>query len=309
MRTQSDAIAQTGLKMARLMLHPKQIELVKQTTPPSVFLIGPPGTGKSVVLAMKGLVWRKERRHVHLISSHSDSRAANILLKHQLVRSLDEDGSMVHLHMFDFGNATELETSVEKLSAAARHGSLFDTFCSKLKQRVPDLHLWAAAMQQDNIPEFFSVERLTVPLRNPPAVLREVERSRFIVNGDVDGYTSSAIPAPTDGLQIHWIRHKGEKLRYRDVFVLCDYPSDDLPFVKAMNVPVQALPVWGDEDAIEDVALAKSDQVTVTEWRTVSGLERKVVIGMGPVSGDIELGSRLSSMSRCLAKLIWIESD
>ena len=51
------------------------------------------------------------------------------------------------------------------------------------------------------------------------------------------------------------------------------------------------------------MALALTDQVTVASAWTASGLERRVVIGVG----SVDPYKRLLYMSRCTAQLIWIE--
>ena len=59
----------------------------------------------------------------------------------------------------------------------------------------------------------------------------------------------------------------------------------------------------GDPDGERDMALALTDQVTVASAWTASGLERRVVIGVG----SVDPYKRLLYMSRCTAQLIWIE--
>ena len=93
-------------------------------------------------------------------------------------------------------------------------------------------------------------------------------------------------------------------LQYRDTLVLCDGPSDDVGVVRGLRqekIPVKVVARRDDDDAIRDVALAESNCVTVTDCHTVSGLERRVVVGLGEV--DV---NRLYAMSRCSAQLIWV---
>ena len=68
------------------------------------------------------------------------------------------------------------------------------------------------------------------------------------------------------------------------------------------GVPV-AVVTPGDAAAERDMALALTDQVTVTSAWTASGLERAVVIGVG----SADPYKRVLYMSRCVAQLIWIE--
>nr|KAG5699982.1 hypothetical protein BaRGS_001801 [Batillaria attramentaria] len=83
------------------------------------------------------------------------------------------------------------------------------------------------------------------------------------------------------------VGQSGQDLQYRDTIVLCNRPRDDLAVVsrlRARGLPVQVVTSRDDDDAIRDVALALRDVVTVTEWRVVTGLERRAVVGMGPYS-------------------------
>ena len=68
------------------------------------------------------------------------------------------------------------------------------------------------------------------------------------------------------------------------------------------GVPVAEV-TSGDPDGERDVALALTNQVTVTSAWAVSGLERRVVIGVG----NVDSYKRLLYMSRCTAQLIWIQ--
>nr|KAG5694405.1 hypothetical protein BaRGS_017438 [Batillaria attramentaria] len=153
--------------------------------------------------------------------------------------------------MYNFKNKTDVETAVNKLAAAANNGEIyviadeafysdllnpsdmFSEFVTHLSNRVPSLHLWAAAVERVRVPSCVSVETLTRPLRCPPAVQREVGKSR-----DID---------------------VGHDLQYRDTIILCDAPRDDMPVVsrlRARGVPVQVVTLDDDEAAIRNVALS-----------------------------------------------------
>nr|KAG5687291.1 hypothetical protein BaRGS_016892 [Batillaria attramentaria] len=79
------------------------------------------------------------------------------------------------------------------------------------------------------------------------------------------------------------VGQSGHDLQYRDTIILCPVPRDDRPVVsrlRARGVPVQVV-TSDDEAAIRNVALSTGNQVTVTDWSVVSGLERRVVVVMG----------------------------
>ncbi|XP_070208606.1 uncharacterized protein [Littorina saxatilis] len=72
------------------------------------------------------------------------------------------------------------------------------------------------------------------------------------------------------------------------------------------GIPVQIL-TQGDKDTkFRDVALGLKNEVTVSDYETVSGLERRVVIGTGSSSDQVALQNRLLATSRCTAQLAWI---
>ena len=93
----------------------------------------------------------------------------------------------------------------------------FLEFCRRLRAAVPSLSLWAAgAWPVQSPPDWLTVEdKLTIPLRNPPAVLREVEKSRFIKDSvhtyrPIPSYNQASFPAPTDGPRVVWLQHNGQ---------------------------------------------------------------------------------------------------
>ena len=68
----------------------------------------------------------------------------------------------------------------------------------------------------------------------------------------------------------------------------------------------------GWERGVEDMAVARSDRVTVASYGAVSGLERRVVVWLaGRTRGEeglsdqqIDVGDRLLAVSRCTTHLV-----
>nr|KAG5692730.1 hypothetical protein BaRGS_033841 [Batillaria attramentaria] len=169
--------------------------------------------------------------------------------------------------MYDFHNETDVETAVNELAAAANNGELyiiadeafygdpldynntggrFSKFVTHLSNRVPSLHLWAAAVDRVRVPPCVSVETLTRPLRCPPAIVTEIEKSFYI---------------------------DGHDLQYRDTIILCREPRDNLPVVsrlRARGLPVQVVTSRDDEAAIRDVALAQNDTIMLVNRMSVT---------------------------------------
>lgn len=224
LRSLSQAIAYTGLVMARLTLYPDQVDILFKDEP-LVFLTGPPGTGKSIVLAVKGLLWLKRGVDVHLVVSHVDAQAVSLLMKQQLESCLTEGSPVrVCLHKYFLENDVEAEKGVDKLATIAKEnpgGELhviadeasnygFDHFCKKLLDQVPGLHLWAATVQRVIRPRCLTEYVLTAPLRCPPVVEKEVSKSQEMGKSVVK-YGNRPSPAPTDGPHVKWLKHKKQK--------------------------------------------------------------------------------------------------
>nr|KAG5711423.1 hypothetical protein BaRGS_025850 [Batillaria attramentaria] len=353
LRSESQGIAHTGLIMARLTLYPYQVRHVTSRKR-LVFLSGPPGTGKTIVLAVKALKWMEKGKDVHLLSTHDDARAVSYLMQKQLESTLDKDSTVrVYRHAYDFiKNHTDVDVAVKELTAAAaeKGGELFviadeavnygfEDFCQKLLTAVPDLHLWAASVQQNIRPECFTHKKLTVSLRCPPVVEKEVSRSDE-VGKSVSAYEKSLSPRPTDGPPVKWLNHKGQPghkggpaerceqcgkdiahilkgliqpgvsdLEYRDVLVVCSDPTDEKQMIvglRSSGIPVRVVPAGANEDDVRRLALAEKNEVVVTVYTVVSGLERRILVGVG----DNKFGNngldRLYSMSRCTSQLVWI---
>lgn len=124
-RTQGDAVSETGERLARIVLTPKQVDLLNRS-PPRVVLVGPPGTGKTVVLLLQGLSWLQRGHTVNVVSTWSDSRAAAFSLHHQLLqtrrtwsRSLPIP-ARVQLHIYDIENKAD---DLTKASESLRNSS------------------------------------------------------------------------------------------------------------------------------------------------------------------------------------------
>ena len=87
-KTQGQAVAETGLILSTLTLLPYQVELLGDNNLTRVHLWGPPGTGKTVVLVLKASGWLRERLDVDILSTSSESRAVSILIESQLQQVL-----------------------------------------------------------------------------------------------------------------------------------------------------------------------------------------------------------------------------
>jgi hypothetical protein len=76
--------------------------------------------------------------------------------------------------------------------------SNFSSLCEQLYQRLgkEKVTVWAAGQRKPaNLPKWIEVQTLTAPLRCPPKVHHEVQKSGWIDGKDVPKYTDDAVMA------------------------------------------------------------------------------------------------------------------
>ncbi|XP_025102543.1 uncharacterized protein LOC112569087 isoform X2 [Pomacea canaliculata] len=241
-----------------MALFPEQVGLLN-TAPPTVFLAGPPGTGKSVVLLLMAMEWLRRGSDTRIVSTCRESRAACSMLRHllqQTVTSLPSDPlppGQVHLLQYDFQTEDIVKRAVDELVQAAGAGPLhviideagpddrydhFQLFCKELLTRVPSLHLWAASCYHGHAPADWPVEYLTRPLRFPPAVARQVEQDTDMkVSRRVRTYSRRSVPDVTDGPPVTVRLHKGQGHSMHEPASNCERCGQDLAdFLSTLGV-------------------------------------------------------------------------
>lgn len=80
-------MAEAGERMVKLCLYPEQVDILNRAEP-RVYLSGPPGTGKTVMLYLKGMQWLIAGHDVHIVNCSKASRAAGYILEHLLQQTL-----------------------------------------------------------------------------------------------------------------------------------------------------------------------------------------------------------------------------
>ena len=80
------------------------------------------------------------------------------------------------------------------------------------------------------------------------------------------------------------------ELQWRDIFVIVPDPSRAHPLVRGLRQAAVPVAVVDQRTATardwEDLTLARTDRVTVTDYDCVRGLERQVVVGVGESVGQ-----------------------
>ena len=126
-KTTGQSVAETGLQFSVLALYPSQLDVL-QNGPSKVFLTGPPGTGKTVVLALKARQWLREGKVVHFVNTHYKGRAVTLLLQRQVRESgtYTIDASKVQCHDYSFDTSKDdVDRAVSELSSLAVDKELF----------------------------------------------------------------------------------------------------------------------------------------------------------------------------------------
>lgn len=99
--------------------------------PDKVFLAGPPGTGKSVMLQLMATEWLRSESEVLIVGTGYWSRAACYKLHHLLQQTIKQlfateaALSRLVIMMYDFTNDDDVEKASSDLLQAAKGGSLY----------------------------------------------------------------------------------------------------------------------------------------------------------------------------------------
>ena len=115
-------MAETGLSISRLALYPDQVNILNNGAH-QAFLLGPPGSGKTLVLYLRARQWLQEGKKVQLVGICQQSRAVSALLEQQL-RIKPAGGRVakgrLFRRQFDFYNkAEDVTDAVNKLASTA----------------------------------------------------------------------------------------------------------------------------------------------------------------------------------------------
>ncbi|XP_025114207.1 uncharacterized protein LOC112576146 isoform X2 [Pomacea canaliculata] len=321
-KTLGQAVKCTGVCYSEIGLFPEQTNLLS-TRPPRLFVTGPPGTGKTVVLLLMATEWLHRREKVYIVSTWKKSLPVCIMLKHHLSHyTVVED--QLNLLLYDF-EKKEMSKAVNELSQLAKGGILyviadeagpdksgkeggFKTFCKMLLKKVPQIHLWAASCYNRHVPNGWEEQGFNRPLRSPPVVRREVEKDRaFTRDRSVKEYGDRGVPDFTDGPAVKRISHKNHSYRPAINCVEC---GDMLVSFLQKDLRV-GVPVLTKSEEAASYDLMWRDvlvvyKTTVSDKLGIVKAMRKAKIPLRLVMDDME---GITDMATAKDDVVWVTHD
>ncbi|KAK7109760.1 uncharacterized protein [Littorina saxatilis] len=222
--SKGNGVAEAARRMAPqdIVLNRRQVGILTKHKEGMVYLTGPPGTGKSLVLIMKGLDWLRTGKAVQVVTSTPDGKAASRMIFAELTKS-GLPGAEEKIKLLDFDlrrdREEDINAAVDTLTKVAEHGELYivaDEMCrnftkliTPLKKVLNTLHIWAASIYGGHKPARMVKEELTEALRTPPRITKEVMISGYISHqNEVSRYISNPnAPTPCEGPGIISIIH------------------------------------------------------------------------------------------------------
>ncbi|XP_025083117.1 uncharacterized protein LOC112557460 isoform X2 [Pomacea canaliculata] len=242
LKTLEQLSSSTSLCHAVITLFPEQVHLLNTATP-RVFLAGPPGTGKSLVLQLKATEWLRCGCDVIVVRPRRWAHAASLityyLLEQTIETQLAPTGQSGQLHLLecDFYNSGDIEEALTDLLRAAKGRPLYVIvdalvspfvrnewynirhFVHKLLTRVPDLHCWAAGYDLEFSPSSWQVQHFTRPIRFPKSVEMELADFR---PGIFKPYSQRGQHDTTHGPPVQWfLLPKHDQRKFIDGCDMC----------------------------------------------------------------------------------------
>ena len=220
-RTATQAISQAADRIADIVLLPRQASLLAHPSPARLCLTGPMGSGKTLMLQLKGRQWLKEGRRVVVLNVRTSGRGRPI--GHVLEEAIGRDWDQFKDGSIERHDIATKELNMEAFQAELKKRGPTDKICFILDElthhtffllehlvaQYPSCSIWCVAMFVRQLPQGFQHFRLGAVLRSPPSVqllLKELDLNP--IHRDVYTTRSAARGLPCDGPPVVFIHHQ-----------------------------------------------------------------------------------------------------
>ncbi|KAK7103707.1 uncharacterized protein [Littorina saxatilis] len=221
-RTSAQAISQVADRFSHIVLLPSQASLLANSLLTRLCLTGPMGSGKTLLLQLKGRQWVREGRRVVVLNIRSTGRGRPIgyVLQEAIKAECSDSPGTGTVERHDVAlNETNTETLKAELKAGGQTENMcivldeltFDMFfvVEFLASAFPHSPIWFVSAFVKTLPQGFTQCRLDTVMRSPPSIqlmLRDLDLNP----SNKAAYTtrSAARGLPCDGPPIVFIQHK-----------------------------------------------------------------------------------------------------
>ena len=266
-RTTSQAVGETGRRMSDIVLLPRQAALLAHPSLSRLYLTGPMGSGKTLLLQLKGRQWVREGRRVVVINVRVTARGRPI--GHVLEEAIQSEvktccSGSVDRHdvvLETFSSDTLLKTLA---AGGSTDGVCFlvdevlssmSTITDQLAQHYPHSPIWCVASYVTPVPKTFRRVRLQAVLRSPPSVqllLKELDLNPD--HGHVYTTRSATRGLPCDGPPVIFIQHSKHHAPVRHLD--CDQCAEELAdiFEKKLGLKLRPPTLENEEEQLVETA-------------------------------------------------------
>ena len=252
-RTTSQAVGETGRRMSDMVLLPRQAALLAHPSLSRLYLTGPMGSGKTLLLQLKGRQWVREGRRVVVINARTIARGRPIghVLEEALQREAEThcSGSVERLDVaLDDFNIQDMHSDLAAIGAMDKLCFAVDELLSdmsslacQLARQYPHSPIWCAAAYVTPVPPNFCCVQLQAVLRSPPSVqllLKELDLNPD--HGHVYTTRSATRGLPCDGPLVIFIQHSKHHAPVRHLD--CDLCAEELADIFEKNLGLKLRP-------------------------------------------------------------------
>ncbi|BFZ25574.1 hypothetical protein BsWGS_28613 [Bradybaena similaris] len=217
-RNLNQAAWETGNRYTQVVLSPQQVELLKHEDQ-YMYLWGPAGSGKTLLLSLKGRQWLRRDCNVAILNTRLGSRGRTVgqVIETTINKTEGLKRKVMRIDLDLMDNEETLYSIVsEHVKGETFHFLLDEVAWVKetekllqlLKRCCPYSRIWCAGMLIECQPQGFEAGRLEVILRCPPSVQRVL---RIVDNRDdrcqLYKLDSAKAGLSTDGLKAFFVIH------------------------------------------------------------------------------------------------------